>query len=639
MATGRLPFGGKTTIATALAILQEAPPQLPAKVSSGIRAVVQRCLARSPGERYQHAREVRAALDVALDSHWSIAAQARPPRRRRVVGLAAAAAVVLALAWALWRARSAEPELLVSEQHPIGAFGTAYRQATFSPDGGFIAFADAGTPVPQIWIKNLAQGEPVRITSSDVAASHPTWSPKNDQIVFAERGRGLWSVPPLGGTARLLLDFGAAPRFSADGERLVFTKAGREIWTIRADGTDARRIDGVPMPWYPGALDPAFSRDGTSIVYFFPELGPNGDLWIVPSSGGTPRQLTHDLTEAGGPIWTSDGGSIIFSSMRGGSRVLWRVRPDGSALEPLTAGAGEDLEPALTPDGRMLVYTNVRNRSALRARDVATRADRVIVERRRQTLFPRVSPDGTKILFFGFGDVGDVQIFVAPTSGGAVQQLTQGKGQINTMPRWSPDGSLVFYYEQRPNASFRSIPVGGGPSREVRPWQWESHTGAELSPDGALIAYLRQAAPGEPQIAEQTLIEDLRSGKQHALAVTIAPVRWSADGRSVVGETVDGHEVTTCPADGTPCRRLTRGGRPVWSPDGTQIYFLRDTENAALKELWAISRDGQNARKVFDGVGPFRAIDVAFDLSAAGEVVWGEYVEGRPELWQAILRQ
>ena len=169
-----------------------------------------------------------------------------------------------------------------------------------SPDGGFIAFADAGTPVPQIWIKNLAQGEPVRITSSDVAASHPTWSPKNDQIVFAERGRGLWSVPPLGGTARLLLDFGAAPRFSADGERLVFTKAGREIWTIRADGTDARRLDGVPMPWYPGALDPAFSRDGTSIVYFFPELGPNGDLWIVPSSGGTPRQLTHDPPKPAG---------------------------------------------------------------------------------------------------------------------------------------------------------------------------------------------------------------------------------------------------------------------------------------------------------------------------------------------------
>ena len=639
MATGRLPFGGKTTIATALAILQEAPPQLPAKVSSGIRAVVQRCLARSPGERYQHAREVRAALDVALDSHWSIAAQARPPRRRRVVGLAAAAAVVLALAWALWRARSAEPELLVSEQHPIGAFGTAYRQATFSPDGGFIAFADAGTPVPQIWIKNLAQGEPVRITSSDVAASHPTWSPKNDQIVFAERGRGLWSVPPLGGTARLLLDFGAAPRFSADGERLVFTKAGREIWTIRADGTDARRLDGIPMPWYPGALDPAFSRDGTSIVYFFPELGPNGNLWIVPSSGGTPRQLTHrshrsrraDL-DLGRRLhhlqldaWRQQG-PVAGTPRRKRAGTPDRGRGRGPRAGADTRRAHARLYQCSKPIGPSCA----RRCHACRSRDR---------QRRRQTLFPRVSPDGTKILFFGFGDVGDVQIFVAPTSGGAVQQLTQGKGQINTMPRWSPDGSLVFYYEQRPNATVRSIPVGGGPSREVRPWQWESHTGAELSPDGALIAYLRQAAPGEPQIAEQTLIEDLRSGKQHALAVTIAPGTLVSDGRSVVGETVDGHEVTTCPADGTPCRRLTRGGRPVWSPDGTQIYFLRDTENAALKELWAISRDGQNARKVFDGVGPFRAIDVAFDLSAAGEVVWGEYVEGRPELWQAILRQ
>ena len=32
------------------------------------------------------------------------------------------------------------------------------------------------------------------------------------------------------------------------------------------------------------------------------------------------------------------------------------------------------------------------------------------------------------VAFFGFGDVGDMQIFVAAVHGGAVQQLTQGQG-------------------------------------------------------------------------------------------------------------------------------------------------------------------------------------------------------------------
>jgi hypothetical protein len=86
------------------------------------------------------------------------------------------------------------------------------------------------------------------------------------------------------------------------------------------------------------------------------------------------------------------------------------------------------------------------------------------------------------------------------------------------------------------------------------------------------------------------------------------------------------------------CRRLTDGFFPVWSGDGSSIYFLRDTDNARLKELWSITTDGRNARKVFDSMGPFRGIDVNFDVSRTGEIVWNEYLEGRHELWQATLR-
>jgi eukaryotic-like serine/threonine-protein kinase len=645
MSAGHRPFVGKTPAATAAAILHAPLPPLPDHVPAGVRASVQRCLARLPGERYQHAHEVRAALDIARETYTQpverpILARGRTLRSTRRWAAAAIAIAAIAAAVAAWRIRSSESGLLVSSQRPIGAFGASYRQATLSPDGGLVAFADAGAGISQIWIKNLAQGDPVQITSGDIAASHPAWSPTNDQIVFGRRGQGLWAVPPLGGSPRRLTEFGSNPQFSDDGERLVFERNGREIWTARADGSDARKVDGVPVPWYGVRLEPAFSPDGSLIAYFMPELGPNGDLWIVPSGGGAPWRLTHDLTEAGGPIWTRDGRFVIFSSMRGGSRTLWRVPAGGGEPEPLTVGAGEDLEPALSRDGRTLVYTNVRNRNTLRALNPSTGAERVILERRRQMIFPRVSPDGSKLAFFGFADEGDTQIFVASMDGGTVQQLTRGKGRVNTMPRWSPDGSLLYYYEQRPGTSFRSVPVGGGASTEVRPWMWENHTFAEISPDGSSIVYFRQAAPGDAPIAPQTVIENVASREERTLPVPLVTPRWSRDGRAILGY-IDGRSpmVAVCPVDGGACRELAPGHRAVWAPNASAIYFLRDTANPAVKELWSMKPDGTDPRKLYDRIGPFRGIDVIVDVSRSGEVVWSEFVEGRHELWQADLRR
>ena len=96
--------------------------------------------------------------------------------------------------------------------------------------------------------------------------------------------------------------------------------------------------------------------------------------------------------------------------------------------------------------------------------------------------------------------------------------------------------------------------------------------------------------------------------------------------------------VATCPADGSACRQLTTGTYPVWSRDGSRIYFLRDTDDPAIKGLWSMTADGRDEKKLFDRRGPFRGIDLAFDVSPSGEVVWNQFIEGRHELWRATLR-
>jgi TolB-like protein/tetratricopeptide (TPR) repeat protein len=64
MAAGELPFQGATGFELSAAILHAPIRALPARVSAGLRAVIQRCLAKEPAQRYQRGGEVRAALEA-----------------------------------------------------------------------------------------------------------------------------------------------------------------------------------------------------------------------------------------------------------------------------------------------------------------------------------------------------------------------------------------------------------------------------------------------------------------------------------------------------------------------------------------------------------------------------------------------
>ncbi|HSC77622.1 MAG TPA: protein kinase [Candidatus Acidoferrales bacterium] len=82
MASGRLPFEGKTGYELSSAILHQPQATLPARVPAGLRAIIQRCLAKEPGERYRTAGEIRAALE-ALQTDSAVAARIVPPPARR----------------------------------------------------------------------------------------------------------------------------------------------------------------------------------------------------------------------------------------------------------------------------------------------------------------------------------------------------------------------------------------------------------------------------------------------------------------------------------------------------------------------------------------------------------------------------
>ena len=105
MLGGRRPFVAETGFALSAAILNEPPASLPEEVPVAVRAVVERCLAKDAGERFENGAEVRTALEAALDSAQTggvgtfTATRATVEQRRRwwLAG-AALAAIVAVLA-------------------------------------------------------------------------------------------------------------------------------------------------------------------------------------------------------------------------------------------------------------------------------------------------------------------------------------------------------------------------------------------------------------------------------------------------------------------------------------------------------------------------------------------------------------
>ncbi len=631
MSSGDRPFGGDSTAQLVSGILRD-PVAPPTGRHTGLWRIILRCLEKDPAERYGSAAEVRTALETIAGAQLE-AAPAAPRARDRsalLVALVLLAAAGVALWWILGRGASVGPVNF----RLLSTFAGIHRAATFSPDGGRIAFVSIEQEVPEIWVKSLAQGEPIQVTRGETAALRPRWSAANDHVVFARRGAGIWEVPELGGPERQLIGEGTNPDLSADGRMMTFER-GAEIWLADADGRNARRVEGVPRRGYSVDLAPALSPDGSHIAFFVSELGPNGDLWVIPSSGGEARRLTHDVAEGGTPAWTPDGRHIVFSSARAGSHILWRISADGGEAVALTTGAGEDRDPVLSPDGRTLLYTNVRNTWGLMLRDGATGEPRQLLDRRWGILWPMIAPDGSRIAFFGPDGQGSVHVFTVDVQGGEVRQVTRGRtgeSEINTMPRWAGDADHLYYYQQRPQNSFRRVPVVGGPDEEVAPWAWEVHFGAAVQPVDGRVAYvLRQ--PGQPGLAR---VHDPARGSDIDLPETLSDLSWSGDGRYLLGSREG--TIHRCDAASLrPCTPITSGSRPFLPGAGTHLYFFRQGPAALLREIW-VKDLGSGDERLIDTIGPLRFIDLHFHVSSNGTIVWAPFQEGRHELWMAELR-
>jgi Tol biopolymer transport system component len=215
--------------------------------------------------------------------------------------------------------------------------------AELSPDGEALVFAsDRDNPnaltasgsylrAYDLYLADVAGGEPQRLHGDRTYKMRPTWSPDGSLIAFDGEDPDGEPVPETGGLTP-------------------------QIWIIPSDGSQPpEMLTDEPG----GALDPAWSPDGSRIAYR--TLG-DGRIMSMAADGSDATPLTDGPDDAE-PAWSPDGSRIVFSSERDGDREIYVMAADGSDVMRLTESPDFDGQPTWSPDGTMIAFVTDRGAS------------------------------------------------------------------------------------------------------------------------------------------------------------------------------------------------------------------------------------------------------------------------------------
>jgi dipeptidyl aminopeptidase/acylaminoacyl peptidase len=262
----------------------------------------------------------------------------------------------------------------------------------WSPDGTRIAWVGEGQPSgSQIFVRYMdAEGAVTQVTRVERGPGSLAWSP--------------------------------------DGQWLAFTMLVPETSSLSAavPGKPAG-ANWAPEPKIVERLD--YRRDYAG----YSDAG-HTQIFVVPSSGGTPRQLTTGSWDHNGPAWSADGKELYFSSLRvKDAEYEWRE-------------------------------------SEIYAVNVASGAIRQVTTRKGPDFTPVPSPDGKRIAYSGYDWTDDTYIasrlYVMNSDGSEPREISGGLDRSPGNVTWSKDGNAVYFSAESDGRSdFYVAPLNGKPRK------------------------------------------------------------------------------------------------------------------------------------------------------------------------------
>ncbi len=618
MLGGRRAFRRDTSAETMAAILNEDPPSLgDVHVSPAVERIVRRCLEKRPEQRFGAARDLAYALEaVGEDSGIQVGAMPRARRHAVIPGVAVLAGVaVAAIAFVAGRLTVGESPSSEVRVHRLTDWAGLEETPAISPDGRSVVFVASTGGSRQIWLRLVAGGSPLQLTRDTGDHLFPRWSPDSNSLLYvspAAEGAAsgaLWEVPALGGPPRRIVDGVSAADISRDGAKLAFFRfeAGRvELAVADRDGSAVRPIAQLDTGYY--YLSPRWSPDDRSIAYYR-TITNIADLFVVPATGGTPRQVTHDATVGEGLTWSSDGSRIIFSSSRGATirylptANLWSIAPDGRGLRQVTFGEATYTDPDMRRNGS-IVTSRWRAQSDVWRIPIdgpptenAARASRV-TRQTSQVFTPSVAPDGTEVAYLSDAG-GHANIWVQALATGESRQITyeqESDVQVG-LPLWSPAGDRIAYFTSRRDSLNYWLVNPDGSSRRLlasdAAWAAWSSDGRWLyfsaQPGGKLLKKVPSSGGAAITVRGDTATRPALSPDGRTLYYVIELPIWTGGSdyevRAASPEGGPGRLVATIPDRRMP--RTSSSWQPVVSPDGR--WLLLALVDDLTTNLWALS--------------------------------------------------
>ena len=306
MLTGRAAFARDTLTDTLAAVVEGRPNwSLLSATPRPITRLIQRCLETDVRRRLRDIADARIELDDALSGAPAPEPVSALESRRRPSALAADYRGRDRRGWNQRRRspRSRSPGLRpyrLPEERLRGLIATQLTNydgtesgGALSPDGRSFVFVSNHGGTPDIYLRQVSGGEPVRLTNDAAEEALPAFAPDGDTIYFTridEAGTGIWRTGALGGQPRKVLDNALTPAPSPDGKRLAYVTRGKDGFTLGVmalDGSGARTlVERIRT----GTFRPAWSPDGRWLTYSNWALFGPVDVFVVDAATGQQRR-------------------------------------------------------------------------------------------------------------------------------------------------------------------------------------------------------------------------------------------------------------------------------------------------------------------------------------------------------------
>ena len=242
-----------------------------------------------------------------------------------------------------------------------------------SPDGTKVLYERrafdimSDRSVASLWLHDLDRETHEPVIADGTGFGSVAWANASDRIAFSVRGEARQEVRVLTLDRRLAATIAKLDRpasqlvWSPDDEQLAF------VMSVESQDSPLfkppKKPKGAVWAEAPIVVDEVrYQFDGRGIV-----KPSYRHLFVVPSRGGTARQLTTGDFNHSSPVWAASGELVYFSANRHENWALETVESDlfsvnlNGDLEQLTQSPGAETQPQLSADGKRLLYLKEDN--------------------------------------------------------------------------------------------------------------------------------------------------------------------------------------------------------------------------------------------------------------------------------------